>query len=106
MGARLPARRSAPLMGWHAPCWSSARLLSARGPASSAPALRPRPALLPCSEAAHGGQVIVSEKAWAAVQDQLPGQPHVVSLGSHLLDLSSAPAAPPLLLMEVMPQGG
>ena len=29
------------------------------------------------SEAAHGGQVIVSEKAWAAVQDQLPGQPHV-----------------------------
>lgn len=54
------------------------------------------------SEAAHGGQVIVSEKAWAAVQDQLPGQPHVVSLGSHLLDPS--PASPPLLLMEVMPQ--
>lgn len=109
-----------------------------------------------CSEAAHGGQVIVSEKAWAAVQDQLPGQPHVswwiqrlpahsacqcaaagglphqlsiakascavrrvltalarpssppslqvVSLGSHILDHS--PASHPLLLMEVMPQGG
>lgn len=54
------------------------------------------------SEAAHGGQVIVSEKAWAAVQDQLPGQPHVVSLGSHILDHS--PASHPLLLMEVMPQ--
>lgn len=49
--------------------------------------------------------MIVSEKAWAAVQDQLPGQPHVVSLGSHLLELAGAPAAPPLLLMEVMPQG-
>ena len=35
----------------------------------------------PCSEAAHGGQVIVSEKAWAAVQDQLPGQPHVSACG-------------------------
>ncbi|PSC75196.1 Helicase sen1 [Micractinium conductrix] len=55
------------------------------------------------SEAAHGGQVIVSEKAWAAVQDQLPGAPHVVSLGSHLLDHSN-PASPPLLLIEVMPQ--
>jgi hypothetical protein len=28
----------------------------------------------------------------------------VVSLGSHLMDPS--PASPPLLLMEVMPQGG
>ncbi|KAL4419982.1 hypothetical protein ABPG75_007080 [Micractinium tetrahymenae] len=54
------------------------------------------------SEAAHGGQVILSEKAWAAVQDQLPGAPHVVSLGSHLLDHSAASL--PLLLIEVMPQ--
>lgn len=61
------------------------------------------PLLPPCSEAAHGGQVILSEKAWAAVQDQLPGQAHVVSLGTHILDPS--PLAPPLLLMEVMPQG-
>jgi hypothetical protein len=38
----------------------------------------------PRSEAAHGGQVIVSEKAWAAVQDQLPGQPHVGRAAAHV----------------------
>jgi hypothetical protein len=27
------------------------------------------------SEVAHGGQVLLSEAAWAAVQDRLPGQP-------------------------------
>ena len=32
------------------------------------------------------------------------GRLQVVSLGSHLMDPS--PASPPLLLMEVMPQGG
>ena len=46
----------------------------------------PAPELVTClSEAAHGGQVVLSEAAWAAVQDKLPGQPRVISLGSHVL---------------------
>jgi hypothetical protein len=54
------------------------------------------------SEVAHGGQVVLSEPAWKAVQDQLPGQPQVISLGTHAL---TDPALPgPTMLMEVMPQ--
>lgn len=30
-----------------------------------------------CSEVTHGGQVVLSESAWASVQDQLPGQAQV-----------------------------
>ena len=29
------------------------------------------------AEAAHGGQVVLSESAWASVQDQLPGSSQV-----------------------------
>jgi class 3 adenylate cyclase len=54
------------------------------------------------SEVAHGGQVILSEPAWKAVQDQLPGQPQVISLGTHALTDPVLPG--PTMLMEVMPQ--
>jgi class 3 adenylate cyclase len=50
---------------------------------------------------AHGGQVVLSEAAWAAVQDRLPGQPQVVSLGTH--EAEGAGLSGPTLLMEVMP---
>ena len=45
---------------------------------------------------------MLSESAWASVQDQLPGQPQAVSLGSHQLEPDQAR---PMMLMEVMPQG-
>ncbi|KAH7623655.1 putative Adenylate cyclase [Nannochloris sp. 'desiccata'] len=54
------------------------------------------------SEVAHGGQVVLSEPAWKAVQDQLPGQPQVISLGTHALTDPVLPG--PTMLMEVMPQ--
>lgn len=71
--------------------------------------------------------MVLSEAAWGAVQDHLPGQAQVVSLGTHVLEAagsavstwggsedgsgkhSSAAAAArakppgPMLLMEVMP---
>jgi hypothetical protein len=56
-----------------------------------------------CSEIAHGGQVLLSESAWSAVQDQLPGQPQVVSLGTHWVDEPCFPRV--VMLMEVMPSG-
>ncbi len=37
------------------------------------------------------------------MQDQLPGLPQVVSLGTHVVDKALAPE--PMLLMEVMPAG-
>ena len=54
------------------------------------------------ADSAHGGQVILSEAAWSAVQDRLPGGPTVISLGSHLLEASCFTG--PVMLMEVMPQ--
>lgn len=54
------------------------------------------------SEVAHGGQVVLSEAAWRAVQDQLPGSPQVISLGSHILEETCFTG--PAMLMEVMPQ--
>lgn len=54
------------------------------------------------SDVAHGGQVILSENAWAAVQDQLPGGPHVISLGTHIIKESCFSG--PMMLMEVMPK--
>lgn len=54
------------------------------------------------SESAHGGQIVLTETAWAAVQDQLPGQPQVISLGTHILEEPCLPR--PVMLMEVMPQ--
>ena len=54
------------------------------------------------SEVAHGGQVVLSEPAWKAVQDQLPGQPQVISLGTHAL--TDPVLSGPTMLMEVMPQ--
>lgn len=54
------------------------------------------------ADSAHGGQVILSEAAWSAVQDKLPGGPTVISLGSHLLEASCFTG--PAMLMEVMPQ--
>lgn len=54
------------------------------------------------SEVAHGGQVVLSEPAWKAVQDQLPGQPQVISLGTYALQDPLFPI--PAMLMEVMPQ--
>lgn len=52
------------------------------------------------AEVAHGGQVVLSEAAWAAVQDGLPGQPHVISLGTHILNDR---ILRPQLLTEIMP---
>jgi len=54
------------------------------------------------SEVAHGGQVVLSEPAWKAVQDQLPGQPQVISLGTHAF--TDPALSGPTMLMEVMPQ--
>ena len=54
------------------------------------------------SDVAHGGQVVLSEPAWKAVQDQLPGQPQVISLGIQALEDPALPT--PAMLMEVMPQ--
>jgi class 3 adenylate cyclase len=53
------------------------------------------------SEIAHGGQVILTEAAWQAAQDQLPGKPQVISLGKHQINNSLIPN--PMILMEVMP---
>ena len=54
------------------------------------------------SEVCQGGQVILSEPAWKAVQDQLPGQPQIISLGTHALTDPALPGT--AMLMEVMPQ--
>lgn len=54
------------------------------------------------SEVAHGGQVVLSEAAWGAVQDQLPGGPQVISLG--VLAIDDPCFASAIMLMEVMPQ--
>lgn len=54
------------------------------------------------SDVAYGGQVILSEPAWRAVQGQLPGQSRVISLGTHMLH--DPRFARPTMLMEVMPQ--
>ena len=46
-------------------------------------------------QAAHGGQVVLSEQAWAIVQDQLPGTAQVGTWGSrvHGSHLSKCSAA-------------
>lgn len=33
------------------------------------------------SKVIHGGQVVLSEIAWASIQDQIPGQSQVIQLG-------------------------
>lgn len=50
----------------------------------------------------HGGQVILSENAWAAVQDGLPGHPCIISLGT--LAFEDPYISQPMMIMEVMPQ--
>ncbi|DBA77690.1 TPA: hypothetical protein ACH3X2_008392 [Trebouxia sp. C0005] len=52
------------------------------------------------SKVIHGGQVVLSETAWASIQDQIPGQSQIISLGSHSIDADFEQA---VLLMEVMP---
>lgn len=54
------------------------------------------------SDCAHGGQVILSESAWSAVQHQLPAGPTVISLGTHAF--KEPCFSEPILLMEVMPK--
>jgi class 3 adenylate cyclase len=44
-------------------------------------------------DAIHGGQVVLSEAGWAAVQDKLPGRPQVISLGRHLLSYTVTPSS-------------
>ncbi|EIE20201.1 hypothetical protein COCSUDRAFT_67530 [Coccomyxa subellipsoidea C-169] len=47
-----------------------------------------------------GGQVVLSETTWSAIQDQIPGQSQVISLGVHVVH-EAFPGA--MLLMELMP---
>ena len=57
----------------------------------------------PAEEAARVlSEVALSEPAWKAVQDQLPGRPQVISLGTYSLQDPLFPI--PAMLMEVMPQ--
>eukprot|EP00873_Tetraselmis_striata_P028955 jgi/Tetstr1/449219/TSEL_036425.t1 len=48
----------------------------------------------------HGGQVVLTQHAWIAVQDHLPGQAEALSIGVHRV---SAGMPQPMLLMQVMP---
>lgn len=50
---------------------------------------------------AFGGQVVLTESAWMTVQDHIPGQAQVVSLGVHVINVDGD--ASRVLLMEVMP---
>ncbi|CAL8470951.1 g10493 [Coccomyxa elongata] len=52
------------------------------------------------ADAVCGGQVVLSETTWSAIQDHIPGQPQVISLGVHVVH-DVFPGA--MLLMEVMP---
>ena len=54
------------------------------------------------SEVSHGGQVILSESAWAAIQEGLPGQPRIISLGTQAVQ--DPTVSRPMMLVEVMPQ--
>ncbi|GMH40090.1 hypothetical protein BSKO_07994 [Bryopsis sp. KO-2023] len=49
----------------------------------------------------NGGQVVLSEPAWGAIQYRLPGHTQSISLGKHIL---CPEFKNPLLLMEVLPE--
>jgi len=51
--------------------------------------------------AIYGGQVVLTESAWTTVQDHIPGQAQVISLGAHVIEVDQS--AFRMLLMEVMP---
>ena len=53
-----------------------ARTSSRMEPSYTGPGIQ---ATLALAHAAHGGQVVLSEQAWAVVQDQLPGLSQVCS---------------------------
>mmetsp|Transcript_19565 Transcript_19565/g.54401 ORF Transcript_19565/g.54401 Transcript_19565/m.54401 type:complete len:1642 (-) Transcript_19565:436-5361(-) len=52
------------------------------------------------SSVVHGGQIVLSQYAWIAVQDRIPGQAQAISLGVHQVS-KAMPVS--IMLMQVLP---